>query len=100
MPCNSARTYTANFERADQAILDVAAKAIGLKKMSNNHYQTPEGYSIVLSGKEARCPDAAREYVAKLKVRQSVEVVKAQAKRLGWQLDRTSENKFIAKRGA
>jgi hypothetical protein len=104
MPCYQVNTVSLDFQAGDLALLEKAAKALGLTILDlaamGRQVRDVRGEPIAtLVGGKATCNQANVALVNKLRVQYSREIVGHAALKLGWMKVVKSENKLLLRKG-
>lgn len=100
MPCDTIQTVGVDLGKVDPGLLTLALTELGLNPQKNGNRITFYGGSYDTTTKTATLSSSrmagtnAEELTAKIKRAYSAEVVKATAKRYGWQIKETEPYKF------
>jgi len=107
MPCDSRVTVSVNLSAADRELLFKVLMGLGWqpREISNMiQVYVPEFGAVTITGGKLNIGTysylaseaKAEELANKIRRAYSAEVVKSQAKKFGWQLKQTADNKFKA----
>ena len=104
MPCYQVNTVSVNFQAGDLALLQKAAKVLGLSIVDldpmGRQVRDRRGEPIAtLRDNKAICRPEHVATINKLRVQYSREIVGHAALKLGWQKVVKSDNKFLLRKG-
>ena len=86
MPCYTVRTVTVEIGQVDEHLLGLAMQSLNIPSYVYNK----QAGTIDVRGRAASTVE-----LNQIKVAYSKQVVLAQAKRFGWQIKQTADNKFV-----
>jgi len=98
MPCHTRQYASVDLGKLDPDLLMKALTEMGLKPVRNGDiigFGLKEYYNI----STGKLMLGLRYSVNEIKRAYSAEIVKTQAKRFGWQIKKTAENKYVAIKG-
>ena len=101
MPCWESNVMSVEFKADQFALLDKAAKAIGLRATASQGYaiiHTPQGDVLIQDGKASGPVQAVERFVNDLRVQYSKEIVRAVGLKQGWSVQQVNNNKFVVKK--